>query len=350
MKDIVLKSTDKLLRDKYLRFKITNRQKNNTVLLINKYPNTMDGISKNISHFFFKKTEIGLNDISQTKLLKEIAKHKYIFVDHELEVLKSIKLKNKKVCYITPTTQFVEKMGNEISGCSNYNQVQNTRIFSNFTDVIVDNKVQKEQLIKAFGCDDDKIRIDGCVKMDIYNGNKFMKEVESTMIHYPETLTEISVLYVPKCRERKIDNLPQIKFLNNLHKVLGEKIKIYYSIEERIKPMFAAYDINASLINLDEVPQFLKICNLVISDYTSYSNEAKLIGSDYAHFCYDIEKFELYDSTILDEKSNYITEDELIEFISTVKFEANTSSVPFNHNTINSVSRKIVFDVIGKFK
>lgn len=349
MGDFIQKINDKKTNLSYKKAQVIQKNTENTVLFIYKYEDSLEKISSNISHFFFKKTFINVKVTSKKKILKQIAKHQYIFIDHDIDLLKSITIKDKKICYVDSNFDYFKKIGNDVNNLSEYQKIRNEKMFKNI-DYVYSTEQGINILKNAYNIEQSKLHPIGVPKMDFYNGSHYKTLVHEVMMQYQETLTNISILYVPSRRKDMKENIQQVKFLNELSKQLNNRVVIYYLIDDELKKLYIKNKVQGCLIDKSNLGAFLKIVNLVISDYDKIIEEAQYLEAPVARFCYDYESVKTKNGVYkeLSEFDYFTTTDfkEMINYIDKINFVDNLLS----EKNEKSVARQIVLDVIGRFK
>ncbi len=313
-----------------IRWEIINikiKTHENNILFLCNDESTYKSIERNISNNKYQKTQIKPNKESLISQYKAIARAKYIFIDHDNEMLMNLNIENKKVIYIGNTIFNLCKIGLQ-------NPINKKRQFNNLTYVTVNSLLQEQNLKEAFNLKDEQILRLGTPKNDILNSYKFKIQVDELINYNEQDINKIKIFCL-------IDK----KYLERLSQSLDDKYVIYaYSILEDKEIKL----VNVNYIKYEEISTFIKYVDINILNYNNYIIEA-LSGNKIAiimeekneELNYPIEKFDYQICQTIEQLLKAIKSTKLI-------YEDKTKlSNIFNEYNNQSSGRKLVERIFG---
>lgn len=220
-----------------------------------------------------------------------ISTSKVVIVDSYCIVLSVLNHKKEtKVVQIWHAISAIKKFGYQTIGKNTGADVRTAELMCmhrNYDYVLCASDVTKKYFVEAFNIKEDNIKLLSLPRLDYIMQRNSVRDIE-IYAEYPELKEKINILYVPtfrKYRKVKINDVIQrinTKKYNLIVKLHPLDKKNYKYLEKKgviYDSKFTSYDL-------------LKICDKVITDYSSLAMESSILDKQLYFYVYDLK---LYD-------------------------------------------------------
>ena len=215
-----------------------------------------------------------------------ISTSKVVIVDSYCIVLSVLKhKKHTKVIQIWHAISAVKKFGYQTIGKTTGADKETAELMcmhKNYDYVLCSSKVTKDYFIEAFNIDEKNIkylalpRLDYIIKKDADRE----KEIYST---YPELKKKINILYVPTFRRFK-----KVKINDVIQRIDTNKYNLIVKLHPLDKKNYKYLQKDGVIYdNLFTSYDLLKICDKVVTDYSSLAMEASILNKPLYFYIYD---------------------------------------------------------------
>lgn len=160
----------------------------------------------------------------------------------------------------------------------------------NYDYVIASGNEIAKQYSKCFNISIEKIKIIGMPRVD-YILEEDLKKEEVIKSRYSELKNKKNILYVPTFRKNQINTMNEIyeKFDFDNYNLVIKYHPLDKSRKNKINPInnkaIAIYDEDINIYDL------YKLCDIIITDYSSASLEASLLDKPIYFYVYDIDDY-----------------------------------------------------------
>ena len=305
MKNIILRILVVLLKILYLPFKFLSVKNKITYMSRESNSESIDfkSIREELEKEYPEYKNVVLTKKIENGIINKIAYCIYIFKQmYHLATSKVVVLdtycitacvlshkKDTKIIQIWHALGAIKKFGyqtlNRKSGSSEIT-AKIMHMHENYDYILAPSKVTSEIYKEAFNVEENNFKYIGMPRIDyiLKEDKQKQQEIYDT---YPELREKQNILYVPTFRKGEkvqIDELVQkidTKKYNLIIKLHPLDLKEYQYVEKQgviYDQKFKTYDL-------------LKIANKVITDYSSLSIEASLLGIPIYFYLYDLEKY-----------------------------------------------------------
>ncbi len=314
-----------------------------TVSFISANEYTLSNLSRNISHFMYNKYDVNIYDTPVSEIKNIIKKSDYIFIDHDSKLLDKVNIKKTKVIMVPDSIFNFNRYGLLNDELTPKEEKKLIKRYSKISYAVSCSYLQSEQLTRAYNLDSSKLIELGSPVIDSLNGNKVLTEIENLMQRYPETITEYSILFIPNEKSKIEDNIEYIDFINNL-KLLRNNFNIYYYLSDDVLNRFKKKEINGTLIDKEDINNFLNIVNYSIMNNSRYLTTALYLKRNVIYLkqdnpAYDVASLNLHNVNDVHECLAVI-DNNLESRVDYSKFRKNY--VGFNDEAI---SRKVIVEM-----
>lgn len=249
-----------------------------------KYPDVMNvvlarrmekGLANNIKYFFHMIVQ-----------MYHISTSKVVIVDSYCIVLSVLKHKKQtKVIQIWHAISAIKKFGYQTIGKTTGADKETADLMcmhKNYDYVLCSSKITKDYFIEAFNINEQNIKYLALPRLDYIMKKDADKEKEIYNT-YPELKKKINILYVPtfrKFKKVKINDVIQridtnkYNLIVKLHPLDKKNYKYLEKDGVIYDSLFTSYDL-------------LKICDKVVTDYSSLAMEASILNKPLYFYIYD---------------------------------------------------------------
>lgn len=277
---------------------------NRKVILYSNYKNELEGnllciynqlLKKNLNIKIFLKRKT-TNKIS---LLYDLVSAKYIIIDDFVPLLYTLKLrKETKFIQVWHAIGLFKNFGfarlGRIGGPKN-----NSLIHKNYTDVIISSTEILNDYAKSFRIDKNKIKALGIPRSDLFfNKNWLVKKQTEFFKKIPHAKGKKIILYAPTFRGNGAKSAFFYKDFLNIDELYQEfkneyifliKIHPFVTNKIKIKPAYNKFIFDIS--EQSEVNNFLPVCDILITDYSSVIFEYSLLKKPLILYVPDLNNY-----------------------------------------------------------
>lgn len=166
------------------------------------------------------------------------------------------------------------------------------------THLVVNSELSKRQSIEAFGISEDKIKLLGLPRTDLFfNDAKKAQVLERFYECYPDLKNKKILLYAPTFRDNEVLN-PKVELDINL---MLDGLDEEYVLALKLHPFVAhAFNLNTNikyqdrvvnLSNYKDINGLMLAAELLITDYSSIIFEYCLLNKPMIFYAYDLDAF-----------------------------------------------------------
>lgn len=268
----------------------------------------------NIKGIFKKNLKTKRTISERIKLLKSIARAKYIFLDDFYPIIYSLRLgKNKELIQLWHALGAFKTVGyarlGKPGGPKGYNLTHR-----NYTGAIVSSESIRKDYAKAFGIDISKVHALGVPRTDIFFDDQYSKNIKDRLYkEYPVLKNKKVMLFAPTFRGNGQGTAYYDFSIIDFKKLKDEFsddyvciIKLHPFIKNKPDYDFSNDDFYIDLSGEREINDLLFITDLLITDYSSVIFEYSFFKKEVIFFIPDYDDYVKSRSFFYDfEKYNY---------------------------------------------
>lgn len=274
-----------------------SRQFNNETLdfkliqekMIEKYPNTKNVIlAKRMENGIINKIRYFLHMFVQ---MYHVSTSKVVIVDSYCIIVSVLKHKKEtKIIQIWHAISAIKKFGYQTIGKTTGTDIKlakNMCMHKNYDYVLCSSKVTAKYFEEAFNISNEKIKYLALPRLDyiLQEDDEKTEEIYNT---YPELKDKINILYVPTFRKFK-----KVKINDVIQRIDTKKYNLIVKLHPLDKKNYT-YLQKDGVIYDDKFKSYdlLKMCDKVITDYSSLAMESSLLGKPLYFYIYDVKLYQ----------------------------------------------------------
>ena len=274
-----------------------SRQFNNETLdfkliqekMIEKYPNTKNVIlAKRMENGIINKIRYFLHMFVQ---MYHVSTSKVVIVDSYCIVVSVLKHKKEtKIIQIWHAISAIKKFGYQTIGKTTGTDIklaENMCMHKNYDYVLCSSKITAKYFEEAFNISNEKIKYLALPRLDyiLQEDDEKTEEIYNT---YPELKDKINILYVPTFRKFK-----KVKINDVIQRIDTKKYNLIVKLHPLDKKNYT-YLQKDGVIYDDKFKSYdlLKMCDKVITDYSSLAMESSLLGKPLYFYIYDVKLYQ----------------------------------------------------------
>ena len=253
-----------------------------------KYPDVKNVIlAKRLEKSFFSKVGYFFHMFVQ---MYHISTAKVVIVDSYCIVVSVLKHKKEtKIIQIWHAISAIKKFGYQTLGKTSGTEkiiADAMCMHKNYDYVLCSSKITAKYFEEAFNIEEEKIKYLGLPRLD-YILQEDKEKVEEIYNKYPEMRDKINILYVPTFRKFK-----KVKINDVIQKIDTKKYNLIVKLHPLDKKNYT-YLQKDGVIYDDTFKSYdlLKMCDKVITDYSSLAMEASLLHKPLYFYIYDVKQY-----------------------------------------------------------
>ena len=220
-----------------------------------------------------------------------ISTSKIVIVDSYCIVVSVLKHKKEtKIIQIWHAVSAIKKFGYQTIGKTTGADkiIADTMcMHKNYDYILCSSKVTKNYFVEAFNVKEESIKYLGLPRID-YILQKDVEKIEEIYNTYPELKSKINILYVPTFRKFK-----KVKINDVIQRIDTKKYNLIVKLHPLDKKNYT-YLQKDGVIYDDNFKSYdwLKMCDKVITDYSSLAMEASLLEKPLYFYIYDVKIYD----------------------------------------------------------
>ena len=253
------------------------------------YPNVKNVIlAKRMENGIINKIKYFFHMIIQ---MYHISTSKVVIVDSYCIVVSVLKHKKEtKIIQIWHAISAIKKFGYQTIGKvtgADKKLAENMCMHKNYDYVLCSSKITAKYFEEAFNIEKEKIKYIGLPRLD-YILQEDKEKTEEIYKKYPELKEKINILYVPTFRKFK-----KVKINDVIQRIDTKKYNLIVKLHPLDKKNYT-YLQKDGVIYDDTFKSYdlLKMCDKVITDYSSLAMEASLLHKPLYFYIYDLKQYQ----------------------------------------------------------
>ena len=257
--------------------------------MVEKYPNIKNVIlAKRMENGIINKIRYFLHMFVQ---MYHVSTSKVVIVDSYCIVVSVLKHKKEtKIIQIWHAISAIKKFGYQTIGKTTGTDIklaENMCMHKNYDYVLCSSKITAKYFEEAFNISNEKIKYLALPRLDyiLQEDDEKAEEIYNT---YPELKDKINILYVPTFRKFK-----KVKINDVIQRIDTKKYNLIVKLHPLDKKNYT-YLQKDGVIYDDKFKSYdlLKMCDKVITDYSSLAMESSLLGKPLYFYIYDLKLYQ----------------------------------------------------------